>query len=93
MFFLSFKNTKENVKKCKGRGFCFYVIKNGEHQLHSCPVVKERKKDDYWLDNVTDSLILTLQYYTETAFYALKRLQTKKRKIVDRRASKSRKIR
>lgn len=30
---------------------------------------------------------------TETAFYALKRLQTKKRKIVDRRASKSRKIR
>ncbi|KAJ9563164.1 hypothetical protein OSB04_008324 [Centaurea solstitialis] len=31
--------------------------------------------------------------YSETAFYALKRLQTKKRKIVDRRASKSRKIR
>ncbi|CAK7347718.1 unnamed protein product [Dovyalis caffra] len=30
---------------------------------------------------------------TEAAFYALKRLQTKKRKIVDRRASKSRKIR
>lgn len=30
---------------------------------------------------------------TETTFYALKRLQTKKRKIVDRRASKSRKIR
>lgn len=30
---------------------------------------------------------------TEMAFYALKRLQTKKRKIVDRRASKSRKIR
>ncbi|XP_059461289.1 uncharacterized protein LOC132190342 [Corylus avellana] len=30
---------------------------------------------------------------SETAFYALKRLQTKKRKIVDRRASKSRKIR
>lgn len=29
----------------------------------------------------------------ETAFYALKRMQTKKRKIVDRRASKSRKIR
>ncbi|KAK2998323.1 hypothetical protein RJ639_023125 [Escallonia herrerae] len=29
----------------------------------------------------------------ETAFYALKRLQTKKRKVVDRRASKSRKIR
>ncbi|PON98546.1 Leucine zipper-containing transcription factor [Trema orientale] len=29
----------------------------------------------------------------ETAFYALKRLQTKKRKIVDRRASKGRKIR
>lgn len=30
---------------------------------------------------------------TEAAFYALKRLQSKKRKIVDRRASKSRKIR
>ncbi|KAK9128885.1 hypothetical protein Syun_017682 [Stephania yunnanensis] len=30
---------------------------------------------------------------SETAFYALKRLQTKKRKIVDRRASKCRKIR
>ncbi|XP_059633879.1 uncharacterized protein LOC132276465 isoform X2 [Cornus florida] len=30
---------------------------------------------------------------SETAFYALKRLQTRKRKIVDRRASKSRKIR
>lgn len=30
---------------------------------------------------------------SDTAFYALKRLQTKKRKIVDRRASKSRKIR
>ncbi|XP_047938683.1 putative uncharacterized protein DDB_G0270496 [Salvia hispanica] len=30
---------------------------------------------------------------SEVAFYALKRLQTKKRKIVDRRASKSRKIR
>ncbi|GLT70130.1 hypothetical protein SLA2020_422270 [Shorea laevis] len=30
---------------------------------------------------------------SEAAFYALKRLQTKKRKIVDRRASKSRKIR
>ncbi|KAF8380551.1 hypothetical protein HHK36_028039 [Tetracentron sinense] len=30
---------------------------------------------------------------SETAFYSLKRLQTKKRKIVDRRASKSRKIR
>jgi protein AATF/BFR2 len=30
---------------------------------------------------------------SETAFYALKKLQTKKRKIVDRRASKSRKIR
>ncbi|XAR54177.1 hypothetical protein NMG60_11029199 [Bertholletia excelsa] len=30
---------------------------------------------------------------SETAFYALKRMQTKKRKIVDRRASKSRKIR
>ncbi|KAL6981306.1 hypothetical protein U1Q18_022936 [Sarracenia purpurea var. burkii] len=30
---------------------------------------------------------------TETALYALKRMQTKKRKIVDRRASKSRKIR
>ncbi|CAN1258427.1 Protein AATF [Linum perenne] len=30
---------------------------------------------------------------SETAFYAVKRLQTKKRKIVDRRASKSRKIR
>ncbi|KAK9273647.1 hypothetical protein L1049_018457 [Liquidambar formosana] len=30
---------------------------------------------------------------SETAIYALKRLQTKKRKIVDRRASKSRKIR
>ncbi|XP_042483665.1 putative uncharacterized protein DDB_G0270496 [Macadamia integrifolia] len=30
---------------------------------------------------------------SETALYALKRLQTKKRKIVDRRASKSRKIR
>lgn len=30
---------------------------------------------------------------SETAFYALKRLQPKKRKIVDRRASKSRKIR
>ncbi|CAN4111833.1 unnamed protein product [Withania somnifera] len=30
---------------------------------------------------------------SETAFYALKRLQTKKRKLVDRRASKSRKIR
>ncbi|XVF01097.1 hypothetical protein REPUB_Repub04eG0058700 [Reevesia pubescens] len=30
---------------------------------------------------------------SETAFYALKRLQTKNRKIVDRRASKSRKIR
>ncbi|GER48631.1 protein AATF [Striga asiatica] len=30
---------------------------------------------------------------SETAFYALKRLQTKKRKIVDRRASKNRKIR
>lgn len=30
---------------------------------------------------------------SEKAFYALKRLQTKKRKIVDRRASKSRKIR
>ncbi|OUZ99351.1 Apoptosis-antagonizing transcription factor [Macleaya cordata] len=30
---------------------------------------------------------------SESAFYALKRLQTKKRKIVDRRASKSRKIR
>lgn len=29
----------------------------------------------------------------ETAFYALQRLKTKKRKIVDRRASKSRKIR
>ncbi|KAL1322650.1 hypothetical protein AAHE18_14G211400 [Arachis hypogaea] len=30
---------------------------------------------------------------SETAFYALKRMQKKKRKIVDRRASKSRKIR
>ncbi|XP_022974840.1 putative uncharacterized protein DDB_G0270496 isoform X3 [Cucurbita maxima] len=30
---------------------------------------------------------------SETAFYALKKMQTKKRKIVDRRASKSRKIR
>ncbi|GMH29724.1 hypothetical protein Nepgr_031567 [Nepenthes gracilis] len=30
---------------------------------------------------------------SETAFYALKKLQTKKRKVVDRRASKSRKIR
>ncbi|GAV73427.1 TRAUB domain-containing protein/AATF-Che1 domain-containing protein [Cephalotus follicularis] len=30
---------------------------------------------------------------TETAFYALRKLQTKKRKVVDRRASKSRKIR
>ncbi|KAL5794992.1 hypothetical protein ACOSP7_003586 [Xanthoceras sorbifolium] len=30
---------------------------------------------------------------SETAFYAIKKLQTKKRKIVDRRASKSRKIR
>ncbi|KAJ4973422.1 hypothetical protein NE237_006596 [Protea cynaroides] len=30
---------------------------------------------------------------SETAFYALKRLQTKKQKIVERRASKSRKIR
>ncbi|XP_010258807.1 PREDICTED: putative uncharacterized protein DDB_G0270496 isoform X2 [Nelumbo nucifera] len=30
---------------------------------------------------------------SETVFYALKRMQTKKRKIVDRRASKSRKIR
>ncbi|OIW01121.1 hypothetical protein TanjilG_25229 [Lupinus angustifolius] len=30
---------------------------------------------------------------SEKAFYALKRMQTKKRKIVDRRASKSRKIR
>ncbi|KNA20446.1 hypothetical protein SOVF_052240 [Spinacia oleracea] len=30
---------------------------------------------------------------SESAFYALKRLQTKKRKVVDRRASKSRKIR
>ncbi|CAI9101282.1 OLC1v1038570C2 [Oldenlandia corymbosa var. corymbosa] len=30
---------------------------------------------------------------SETAFYAVKRLQVKKRKIVDRRASKSRKIR
>ncbi|KAJ8748754.1 hypothetical protein K2173_011308 [Erythroxylum novogranatense] len=30
---------------------------------------------------------------TEMAFYALKRLRTKKRKVVDRRASKSRKIR
>ncbi|XP_052194760.1 uncharacterized protein LOC127802781 [Diospyros lotus] len=30
---------------------------------------------------------------SETAFYAIKRMQTKKRKIVDRRASKSRKIR
>ncbi|KAH7519682.1 hypothetical protein FEM48_Zijuj08G0063100 [Ziziphus jujuba var. spinosa] len=30
---------------------------------------------------------------SEAAFYALKKLQTKKRKIVDRRASKSRKIR
>ncbi|CAA2947097.1 Apoptosis antagonizing transcription factor transport [Olea europaea subsp. europaea] len=30
---------------------------------------------------------------SESAFYAMKRLQTKKRKIVDRRASKSRKIR
>ncbi|XP_038976091.1 putative uncharacterized protein DDB_G0270496 [Phoenix dactylifera] len=30
---------------------------------------------------------------SETAFYALKRLQPKKRKVVDRRASKSRKIR
>ncbi|PSS35933.1 Protein AATF like [Actinidia chinensis var. chinensis] len=30
---------------------------------------------------------------SEAAFYALKRMQTKKRKIVDRRASKSRKIR
>lgn len=30
---------------------------------------------------------------SETAFYALKRMQTKKRKVVDRRASKSRKIR
>ncbi|EHA8590379.1 putative protein AATF [Cocos nucifera] len=30
---------------------------------------------------------------SEAAFYALKRLQTKKRKVVDRRASKSRKIR
>ncbi|XP_068646283.1 uncharacterized protein [Aristolochia californica] len=30
---------------------------------------------------------------SETTFYALKKLQTKKRKIVDRRASKSRKIR
>ncbi|KAA3454009.1 RRNA processing protein-related isoform 1 [Gossypium australe] len=42
------------------------------------------------------SFLLKQNYYcltTETAFYALKRLQTKKRKIVDRRASKSRKIR
>ncbi|WOH14827.1 hypothetical protein DCAR_0934350 [Daucus carota subsp. sativus] len=30
---------------------------------------------------------------TEAAFYALKRMQTKKRKVVDQRASKSRKIR
>ena len=30
---------------------------------------------------------------SETAFYSLKKLHTKKRKIVDRRASKSRKIR
>ncbi|KAK3015894.1 hypothetical protein RJ639_007630 [Escallonia herrerae] len=30
---------------------------------------------------------------SETAFYVLRRLQTKKRKVVDRRASKSRKIR
>lgn len=30
---------------------------------------------------------------SETAFYALKKLQTKKRKVVDRKASKSRKIR
>ena len=29
----------------------------------------------------------------EAAFYALKRMQTKKRKVVDQRASKSRKIR
>ncbi|PPR81088.1 hypothetical protein GOBAR_AA39627 [Gossypium barbadense] len=42
------------------------------------------------------SFLLKQNYYcltTETAFYALKRLQTKKRKIVDRCASKSRKIR
>lgn len=36
---------------------------------------------------------LFLFLFAETAFYAVKRLQTKKRKIVDRRASKSRKIR
>ncbi|KAL6514922.1 hypothetical protein OROGR_020501 [Orobanche gracilis] len=35
----------------------------------------------------------TIDPSSETAYYALKRLQTKKRKIVDRHASKSRKIR
>ena len=38
-------------------------------------------------------LFYAMSIYTEAAFYALKRLQPKKRKIVDRRASKSRKIR
>ncbi|KAB1225173.1 Protein AATF [Morella rubra] len=53
--------------------------------------VKKKKRE---LDkSVTDSLVLVLLCYTDSAIYALKRSQTKKRKVVDRRASKSRKIR
>jgi hypothetical protein len=81
--------------------FVFYCLSLvfGEGQLHTCPIVQRKSKNVkrrlLARQSVTDSLILTfpIQCYTETAFYALKRLQTKKRKIVDRRASKSRKIR
>ena len=38
-------------------------------------------------------LKISILTFAEAAFYAMKKFQTKKRKIVDRRASKSRKIR
>ncbi|KAI4356665.1 hypothetical protein L6164_000669 [Bauhinia variegata] len=74
----------------------------------SVPAVKDNTKEEEGHDDDDSELLDDSEFYqqllkeffetvdlksSETALYALKRLRTKKRKIVDRRASKSRKIR
>ncbi|XVF67731.1 hypothetical protein PTKIN_Ptkin10aG0145500 [Pterospermum kingtungense] len=60
---------------------------------HILKVILNFDDSEFYRQLLKESLETVDPTSSEKAFYALKRLQTKKRKIVDRCASKSRKIR
>ncbi|KAI3887225.1 hypothetical protein MKW92_047697, partial [Papaver armeniacum] len=69
------------------------VCENGKEEDANMDGDPELLDDSILSKNFKEFLELYNPASSESAYYALKRLQTKKRKIVDRRASKCRKIR